>query len=80
VQALLFCRNAKTPFAIISAEQRQQGDPMPSTVEALSPPSKALVLLEGRAVPEFGAFWLMRPWLSATAIPFSSSPACWRTT
>ncbi len=39
---------------------------MSSTVEALSPPSKALVLLEGRAVPEFGAFWLMRPWLSAT--------------
>jgi pimeloyl-ACP methyl ester carboxylesterase len=37
---------------------------MSATVEALSPPSKALILLEGRAVPEFGAFWLMRPWLS----------------
>jgi pimeloyl-ACP methyl ester carboxylesterase len=24
------------------------------------------MLLEGRAVSEFGAFWLMRPWLSAT--------------
>lgn len=39
---------------------------MSATVEALSPPSKTLMLLEGRAVSEFGAFWLMRPWLSAT--------------
>ena len=30
------------------------------------PPSTALMLMEGRAVPELGAFWLMRPWLSAT--------------
>jgi hypothetical protein len=30
----------------------------------LPPPSTALRLLEVRAVPEFGAFWLMRPWLS----------------
>jgi pimeloyl-ACP methyl ester carboxylesterase len=38
---------------------------MSVTVEALSPPSKALMMLEGRAVSEFGAFWLLRPWLSA---------------
>src|SRR5882672_4088958 len=39
---------------------------MSATVEALSPPSKALMILEGRALSEFGAFWLLRPWLSAT--------------
>jgi hypothetical protein len=38
---------------------------MSATVEALSPPSKALMILEGRALSEFGAFWLLRPWLSA---------------
>ena len=32
----------------------------------LPPPSTTLMLLEGRAVPELGAFWLMRPWLSVT--------------
>jgi hypothetical protein len=31
----------------------------------LSPPSTTLKLLEARVLPEFGAFWLMRPWLSA---------------
>jgi hypothetical protein len=30
----------------------------------LPPPSMALQLLEVRVLPEFGAFWLMRPWLS----------------
>jgi pimeloyl-ACP methyl ester carboxylesterase len=30
------------------------------------PPSKTLMMLESRALPEFGAFWLMRPWLSMT--------------
>ncbi len=39
---------------------------MSATVEALSPPAKALMILEGRALSEFGAFWLLRPWLSAT--------------
>jgi pimeloyl-ACP methyl ester carboxylesterase len=33
----------------------------------LLPPSTTLQLLEARTVPEFGAFWLMRPWLSAVA-------------
>ena len=33
-----------------------------STIPA---PSKALMFLESRALPELGAFWLMRPWLSA---------------
>ena len=27
-------------------------------------PSHALMILEGRALSELGAFWLMRPWLS----------------
>ena len=35
-------------------------------VEARSPPSKALIMMESRALTEFGAFWLMRPWLSIT--------------
>lgn len=32
--------------------------------ELAPPPSKALLFLEGRALSEFGAFWMMRPWLS----------------
>ena len=37
-----------------------------SAVQAtLPPPSTALRLLEARVLPEFGAFWLMRPWLSS---------------
>jgi pimeloyl-ACP methyl ester carboxylesterase len=39
---------------------------MTAAVEALRPPSRTLLLLEGRAVQELGAFWLMRPWLAAT--------------
>lgn len=39
---------------------------MSATLAALPPPSTTLLLLEGRAMPEFGAFWLLRPWLSAT--------------
>ena len=31
-----------------------------------APPSRVLTLLESRALPELGAFWLMRPWLSTT--------------
>jgi triacylglycerol esterase/lipase EstA (alpha/beta hydrolase family) len=31
----------------------------------LPPPSATLRLLEARVLPEFGAFWLMRPWLSS---------------
>ena len=31
---------------------------------AIPAPSTALMFLESRAVPELGAFWLMRPWLS----------------
>ena len=40
---------------------------MESTATTLSPPSATLMLMEGRALPELGAFWLMRPWLSLTA-------------
>jgi triacylglycerol esterase/lipase EstA (alpha/beta hydrolase family) len=40
----------------------------------LPPPSTALRLLEARAVPEFGAFWLMRPWLSFVAPPGDGHP------
>ena len=31
----------------------------------LPPPSTVLQLLEVRVLPEFGAFWLLRPWLSS---------------
>lgn len=40
---------------------------MCAATATLPPPSTALMLMEGRAMPELGAFWLMRPWLSATA-------------
>ena len=38
---------------------------MSAVQETLPPPSTALRLLEVRVVPEFGAFWLMRPWLTS---------------
>ena len=38
---------------------------MSAAVEALRPPSRTLLLLEGRAVQELGAFWMLRPWLAA---------------
>jgi pimeloyl-ACP methyl ester carboxylesterase len=31
---------------------------------AMPPPSKALMMLEGRALAELGAFWMLKPWLS----------------
>lgn len=34
------------------------------TIYTLPPPSKTLMLMEGRALSEFGAFWMLRPWLS----------------
>ena len=40
---------------------------MSAAQATLPPPSTALRLLELRVVPEFGAFWLMRPWLSSVA-------------
>ena len=38
---------------------------MSSAQATLPPPSTSLRLLEARVLPEFGAFWLIRPWLSA---------------
>ncbi len=38
---------------------------MTASAQALRPPSRTLLLLEGRAVQELGAFMLMRPWLGA---------------
>src|SRR5258708_13932028 len=38
---------------------------MTVTTGALRPPSRTLLLLEGRAVQELGAFMLLRPWLAA---------------
>jgi pimeloyl-ACP methyl ester carboxylesterase len=38
---------------------------MPATARPLSPPSRTLLLLEGRALHELGAFMLLRPWLGA---------------
>src|SRR5829696_9584688 len=40
---------------------------MSASAATLSPPSAALLLMEGRALSEYSAFWLMRPWLSVTA-------------
>jgi hypothetical protein len=37
---------------------------MSAAQATLPPPSTALRLLEARVLPEFGAFWLMRPWLT----------------
>jgi dienelactone hydrolase len=39
---------------------------MLSSAATLAPPSAALILMEGRALSELSAFWLMRPWLSVT--------------
>ena len=36
-----------------------------TAAQALRPPSRTLLLLEGRAVQELGAFMLLRPWLAA---------------
>ena len=36
-----------------------------TVAQALRPPSRTLLLLEGRAVQELGAFMLLRPWLTA---------------
>ena len=41
-----------------------EGAPM-TVAQALRPPSRTLLLLEGRAVQELGAFMLLRPWLAA---------------
>ncbi len=38
---------------------------MTPVAEALRPPSKTLLFLEGRALHELGAFMLLRPWLAA---------------
>ena len=38
---------------------------MTAAADALRPPSRTLLLLEGRAVQELGAFMLLRPWLAA---------------
>jgi alpha/beta hydrolase family protein len=40
----------------------------------LPPPSTALQLLEARVLPEFGAFWLTRPWLSSVVSPGDGHP------
>jgi len=38
---------------------------MSVTTEALRPPSRTLLMLEGRALQELGAFWMLRPWIHA---------------
>lgn len=40
---------------------------METSAATLPPPSTSLMLMEGRALSELGAFWLLRPWLSLTA-------------
>jgi AraC-like DNA-binding protein len=47
---------------------------MSVALATLPPPSAALRLLEARVLPEFGAFWLMRPWLSAVTPPGDGHP------
>src|SRR6185437_4304532 len=44
---------------------REQGGQMTAAARTLRPPSRTLLLLEGRAVQELGAFLLLRPWLAA---------------
>jgi pimeloyl-ACP methyl ester carboxylesterase len=39
---------------------------MPATAQVIKPPSQLLLLLEGRALPEFAAFLYSLPFLSAT--------------
>lgn len=38
---------------------------MTAVTEAMRPPSRTLLFLEGRALQELGAFMLLRPWLAA---------------
>jgi len=38
---------------------------MTAVAEALRPPSRTLLFLEGRALQELGAFMMLRPWLAA---------------
>ncbi|HYC64109.1 MAG TPA: alpha/beta hydrolase [Reyranellaceae bacterium] len=38
---------------------------MSAITEALRPPSRTLLMLEGRALQELGAFWMLRPWIHA---------------
>src|SRR5260370_17795144 len=47
---------------------------MSAAQATLPPPSTALRVLEARVFPEFGAFWLMRPWLSAVTPPGDGHP------
>jgi pimeloyl-ACP methyl ester carboxylesterase len=47
---------------------------MSAAQATLPPPSTALRLLEARVLPEFGAFWLMRAWLSAVTPPGDGHP------
>jgi hypothetical protein len=47
---------------------------MSAAKATLPPPSTALRLLEARVLPEFGAFWLMRPWLCAVTPPGDGHP------
>jgi pimeloyl-ACP methyl ester carboxylesterase len=47
---------------------------MSAAQATLPPPSTALRLLEARVLPELGAFWLMRPWLSAVTPPGDGHP------
>jgi pimeloyl-ACP methyl ester carboxylesterase len=37
---------------------------MADDMMTLPPPSKALMMLESRAIAELGAFWMLRPWLT----------------
>ena len=41
---------------------------MTADAPALRPPSRALLMLEGRAVHELAAFMLLRPWLAAATL------------
>src|SRR5919197_5672750 len=45
--------------------RNQEGARMTADAPALRPPSRTLLMLEGRAVHELAAFMLLRPWLAA---------------
>ena len=57
---------------------------MTAIPQPISPPSRTLLLLEGRAMHELGAFMLLRPWLAAAprgdGHPVLVSPGCWPAT
>src|SRR6266481_2484049 len=58
-------RRTDATDCIVLLRTAQRSKPMSAAQTTLPPPSTALQLLEVRVLPEFGAFWLVRSWLSS---------------